>query len=516
MSRPGSAWWLFRHELRLIWAGAMAPRPNGRRALDAKSVAVWAVMVLGLHGAALMLLGEIPAGTQVGSARSIAFMIPLLVVGVLFMMATAMKAASEALFERGDFDLLFSSPVSTRSILAVRMAAIVGRVASIYLFFLAPLAHAGLLRGRPWLLAVYPVTLALAALTGALAMLITLGLVRLFGVRVARIAAQVLGPLFGALLFIGAQLVNTSLREPVLRIYTAVTPWLGADSPLGYAARAALGDWSAILLLAAVALVALVASTALLHGVFARGVQQSAGAATRASQSRAGLRLRFGRSQMHIIVAKELISIARDSQLISQVLLQTLYLVPLAAALFAKTGPSLAATTAAMVFLCASLASALTWIVVAAEDAPDLLASSPVDPALVARAKLLAVLLPVLALAALPILWVGVVHPMRGLIMLLTIGAGIVSAALIATWFARPAARGEFRQRARGNSLAGVFDLLTTSAWAATAYLLLHGTLQPTWTWYLLVGTGGTTACALLFLGLARLWRQPRSSAPAA
>lgn len=507
MSRPGSAWWLFRHELRLTWAGALAADAHGKRALDRKTVAVWSVMVLLLHAGALAVVHEVPALGAAPSPQMHAVMTAIVLVTGLFMMATAMKASSEALFERGDFDLLFSSPVPTRSIMTVRMAVVVGRVASIYLFFLAPLAHAGLVLGRPRLLAIYPATLALAALAAAAAMALTLALVRLFGARVARLVAQVLGPLFGAALFIGAQLTNTALREPALRAYEHVQPWLGASSAVGYAAGAVLGDPAAVAVLAAVALAALLGSTALLHGFFARGVQLAAGSARTAPRRAGTLRLRFGRGLVRAVMAKELTSIVRDPQLISQVLLQTLYLVPLAAALFANTGPSLPTVTAAMVFLCASLASALTWIVVSAEDAPDLLASSPADPALVARAKLLAVLLPVLSLAALPALWVALQHWLRGLFMLAAIGLASVSSAMIAFWFSRPASRAEFRTRARGNALSSVFDLLTTAAWAGAGFIVLDGLAKPAWNRFMSVGLAGTVVSALLILGLARLWR---------
>jgi ABC-2 type transport system permease protein len=510
MSRPGSAWWLLRHELRLMWAGTLASRRDGRRAPDRKTIAVWTVMVLALHGAAFAVIDLLPKVGGAASPQTHAAVGFIVLVTVLFMMASAMKASSEALFERGDFDLLLSSPLPTRSIMTVRMAVVVGRVAGIYLFFLAPLAHMGLALGRPRLLAIYPVVLALSALASVAAMLLTLGLVRLCGARAARMVAQVLGPLFGAALFIGAQLTNTALRAPALRAYEALRPWLGSASPVGYAASAVLGDPIAIALLSATALTALGAGTTLLHGYFARGVQLAAGSARVARAGRrsmGALRWRFGRGLVRTIVIKEWTSIARDPQLVSQVLLQTLYLVPLGAALFANSGPSLPATVTAMVFLCASLASSLTWIVVSAEDAPDLLASSPADPALVARAKLLAVLAPVLALAALPALWVALQHWLRGLVMLGTICMAIASSASIAFWFSRPAARAEFRARARGNALSGVFDLLTTSAWAATGYLLLHGLEQAAWTWYQSVGVIGTVLCALLFLGLARLWR---------
>ena len=49
-----------------------------------------------------------------------------------------------------------------------------------------------------------------------------------------------------------------------------------------------------------------------------------------------------------------------------------------------------AALAPAMVMLAATLASGLVWLTVAAEDAPELLASAPVDRGLLRRAKLVA------------------------------------------------------------------------------------------------------------------------------
>ena len=509
MNRPGSALWLLRHELRNGLADNFAPRADtGKRGIDKKSAAVWIAMIAGLHGAALFVLWEMPDfGRGVAAPSQLAGLTASILAGFLFMMASGMKASVEALYERGDLDLLLSSPVSSTSIFVVRLAGVFARIAGLYLFFLAPFANAGLVLGRPRLMAIYIVIAALSALAASLSMLLTLTLVRLFGVRKARLLAQALGPLFGALLFIASQLVSTAARDDMQRAAAVLTPMLGAESSWSLPARAALGEAAALLALTLAAAAALWTTAMLTHRFFVQGLQQAAGAARVAARPADGARYRFGRGLAHAVLVKEWLLIARDPQLISQVLLQLLYLVPLCAALFAETGASLASVGTALTFLCSSITGALTWIVMAAEDAPDLLAASPADAATIRRAKLLAALVPVLGLVALPLAWVGLRHPLAGLVMSGTVFAASLSAAMIVTWFARPAPRSGFIARARGNHLASVFDLLTTAGWAGTAYVLIHGTTLPGWPAHLLIGAAGTTLCALLALAAARVWR---------
>jgi ABC-2 type transport system permease protein len=513
INRPGSAWWLLRHELRLMRAQAMVVRPGGKRGLERKTILTWSVTLVLLHAAAFLIVLDAPVLSS-ASPGVVSVLAAMLAGIVLFMMASGMKAAYEAVYERGDFDLLFSSPLAPRSILAVRMLAVSGRVAGLYLVFFAPLANVSLALGNPRLLAIYPVTLAVATIAGALSMAITLLLVRLFGARVARMTAQVVGPLFGAALFVAGQLYGTPVGGPVERGAATLGSLIQPDGPAWLGARAALGEMGPVLTLVAGALAAYLAAVVILQRFFAHGVQQAAALYRKAAPASRPIRFRQRRGLLQVVLVKEWTLIARDTRLLSQVLLQMLYLLPLMAALLAKTGASLASLTVGITFLCASITSALSWIVVSAEEAPDLLASSPADPRMLARAKLIAVILPVLALLALPVLWTAMRQPLAALLMGTVIVCACLSAALIAFSFARPAARGDFKQRSRGNPLASLFDLLTMSAWAATAYLLVDAAARAAWTPFLLVGAGGSAACALLFLALARLWRQARPGGP--
>src|SRR5205807_2105707 len=82
-------------------------------------------------------------------------------------------------------------------------------------------------------------------------------------------------------------------------------------------------------------------------------------------------------------------------------LLQSLYMLPLVFVWMRNTSPQVLLAPA-VVMLSATLASGLCWLTVAAEDAPELLASAPVERGLLRRAKLVAGLLPVWAFAPPP------------------------------------------------------------------------------------------------------------------
>ncbi|WP_229425440.1 hypothetical protein [Massilia sp. Se16.2.3] len=105
---------------------------------------------------------------------------------------------------------------------------------------------------------------------------------------------------------------------------------------------------------------------------------------------------------MAIVVVKEWRLIARDPHLISQVLLQLLYLLPLCLVVFREGSLQLPGTGAGLTMLCGSLSAALASIILLAEEAPDLLHTAPANAAAVRFAKLAAAVMPVLALVALP------------------------------------------------------------------------------------------------------------------
>jgi ABC-2 type transport system permease protein len=482
-ARPGTAFWLLGHELRLFWRTALASGASGAHGGKERrrwrtlggGLAVW----LALHAGVFLLLRATGAATDAPPHQFVIAVSAILLATFLFMLSSALKASVEVLFDRGDMDLLLSSPLASTSIFSVKLAGIAIGITALYLFFLAPFAHVGLLLGQLRWLAVYPVLLAMAALAASMAMLLTLALVRWLGARRTRVVAQVIGAVAGALLFLLSQAGNFMAHDDgatapsaLMRMMSAGDT-IDADSLLWLPARAALGEPVEVALVAMAGLLAAWATVGLTHRFFVHGLQQAADG-NRATKRLEPIRYRFERSLFATIVVKEWRLIWRDPHLISQVLLQLLYLLPLCFLIFNKNAPHVAVTGAGLTMLCGSLSSALAWIVLLAEDAPDLLRTSPANAATVRLAKLAAAVAPVLVLAAAPIAWLTLQAPLAGACAAMTVGGAAASSSLITLWTGRSTTRSEFKSRGKRNIATSLLDVCSLLGWAALAWLLLR------------------------------------------
>jgi ABC-2 type transport system permease protein len=423
-----------------------------------------------------------------------------------------------ALFERGDLDLLLSSPLSSRSIFTVRLLGVILSGAAIYLFLFGPIVHVGLALGQFGWAGVYVVILTIATLMGCFGMLLTLALVRLLGARRTRVLAQVLGAVAGALLFLLSQsysmLSHTSQAGSAERTPRRMgeLPWLAPDSLLWLPGRAVLGDPLPMLAMALLGIAAFALTVGRTHRFFVHGLQQAAGSARAIGKPAGTMRLRFRRSLFDAVVVKEWRLIARDPHLISQVLLQLVYLVPLLFLIMGKNDAPGPAIGAGLALLCSSLTSSLAWIVISAEDAPDLLLSSPAAGRTIGLAKLAAVVMPPLLLVALPLLWLIAHAPLAGVLICFVVVASVLGAALIVKWQGRPALRSDFKSRGKENFVCMVFEGINTLCWGALGWLLvsLAGAGNGSAGW-MAMAAAGVLAASLLTLLLA--WLIPRRPA---
>jgi len=507
-ARPGTTWWLLRHELRLFWYAALtAGSRTGARRSNWRVIGLALLLWLALHGGVLVLLRATGAASGAAPRQFVVVISAALLAAFLFMLSSALKASVDTLFDRGDMDLLLSSPLPSRSIFGVKLIGMILGVAAFYLFFLTPFAHVGLYVGQYRWLALYPLLLALAALAASMAMLLTLALVRLLGARRTRVVAQVLGALAGALLFLLSQAGTLMSREdgpaaaPAMARVMSAAAAIDVDSLAWLPARAALGDPGALLSVALTGLLAALLTVRLTHGFFVRGLQQAAGIGATPTRRRS-VRYRFDRSLALVVVVKEWRLIARDPHLISQVLLQLLYLLPLCLIVFREGSQRLPATAAGLTMLCGSLAAALAWIILLAEDAPDLLQTAPASTATVRRAKLAAAIIPVLALVALPLLWLGWKAPVAGALTAITVCGAASSAALINLWTGRTTTRGEFKTRGKRNLVTSLLEVCSVLAWSGLTLLLLNAAAGAQVDRLFIAATG---IAAVVALGLAPL-----------
>ena len=192
---------------------------------------------------------------------------------------------------------------------------------------------------------------------------------------------------------------------------------------------------------------------------------------------------RFGTGLRRAIMAKEWRLMIRDPGLISQVLLRMIYIIPLAIVILTDqgrsgdgaislVGPIVAAGSA---LLAGQLSGSIAWIVISAEDAPQLLASAPVPIRGFWRAKLtVALLIPAILLT--PILLIfAVFDPLAAAIALPVAAAAAWSAAMINLWLQKPTKRSEFRRAWASTFGANMLELISSMSLAGFAGMAVGG-----------------------------------------
>jgi ABC-2 type transport system permease protein len=182
------------------------------------------------------------------------------------------------------------------------------------------------------------------------------------------------------------------------------------------------------------------------------------------------------------LVGKEWRLLRRDPLLLSQILMQLFYLLPLFLVFGTRLGEdgfdrfAVAGFSSGFVLLVTSLAASLAWLTVSAEDAPDLITSAPVSRDRIETAKAMAAGIPAALLLVPPAVGASiVVAPMAGFWLLLGGGAAIVSTCLIAIWHQTPGNRKQFRRRTRGSLLLNLGRSFVAMGWIGATALAVSG-----------------------------------------
>lgn len=485
----GGLAWLLAHEIRLFFFD-MASQKSGKpskRGLPKSSLILFVLIFLFFHWIAWLLVPKISPMLVNAPPLLVTGLSALIFLFFTFMLSTALTRSVRSLFERADMDLLLSSPISSQTIFSARLAGVVFACALIFLLFLAPFAHVGALRGHWIWLAIYPTVLTLAVIASSVAMLLTLVLVKLLGIRRTKTVAQIIGALTGAAVFLISQLFGSLGDQLRIPLQHKILPWfqhggsLGPDSWFSLPARALLGAPYELVFLAALGVVIFVFTAKTAHRFFILGVQQASGLGQinrkkpnslvkGSSSSAKESSHRFRSGLMMIVMVKEWRLIKRDPQLISRVLLQLLYLLPLFFVFF-RGKADIAGLAASMTFLVTSVANSLLWITVSAEDASDLLHCAPANLKKIRTAKLLAAILPALALLTPALIWLVPQQPLVAMYIFVICVFSMLSTSMIQLWHSKPASRSEFNRRANGSILAGILESATALAWGGVVFL---------------------------------------------
>jgi ABC-2 type transport system permease protein len=287
--------------------------------------------------------------------------------------------------------------------------------------------------------------------------------------------AQVVAAVIGAAFVIGLQVAaimsyGTLSRASVVESQVVVAHVPGLDSFVWWPARAALGDGFALAGVLALSLALLAAVIALVAPRFGEYAVTASSAATSTSRN-ACLSTKFhSTSPRGALRRKEWTLLRRDPWLVSQTLMQMLYLIPRAVLLWRSFGDGNGAYQLLVLVMAAGqLAGGPSWLAISGEDAPGLVATAPVPPSFVIRAKIEAVLGVIAVVFAPLVVMLAIASPWHALI---TCG-GIVVAAGAATsiqlWFRSQAKRSQFRRRQVSSRVATFAEVFSSIGWAATA-----------------------------------------------
>ncbi len=473
----GSFVWLVVHDLRLNWRRFADLFGGG---LGSRALVIAAAGLLVLHALAWPAVAFIAPFVAGDSPESRLLIGGGLVAIACWMFAQGLFAATRTLYDRGDLDLLYGSPVSPRRILAAKATAIalssLGSVAMLTL----PVANMGALRLGPHWLAVYPTLAAVALIATGLAVGTVIGLFTLVGPRRARFVAHMTGALVGGGFVLVAQVIAMlpeRMRSAVLavlipdaRLSDSAAPgliWLPVD--------ALLGDAGAMLVLLAAGC-GVFAASAVLGRRFAEASLAAVGTPSLSGHGRAARPIRFRGGVARSLRIKEWRLLLRDPSLFTQLALQIVYTIPLAVVLVRSDAlPIAIALTPAIVVITSQVAASLAWIAVSGEDAPELIASAPVEPKAVDVAKLSAIALPVLAVAAIPVAGLALTSPREAFLAFAFATGASAMTGLLNLWHPMPGNRRGMLRRHAQSKLVGLLEHVLAILWAIAAVLALLG-----------------------------------------
>src|ERR1700722_15259525 len=393
------------------------------------------------------------------------------VVSLCMILAQAMVSAMRMLYARADFELLFAAPVSATMVLGSRVVAVALDAAATAAFVLLPIANLASLLDRPAWLAIYVWLLAAALGCAGLGLVIALAFFVALGPRRARLYLQVTATLIGASFLLAAQafsLLPTTTRDVVGAAIVEPEPgsWRHHRGIFWFPVRAAIGDPAALLVWLSWGLVAILAA-----GVFFRNkvvtVANVAGSSLNDDTDRrtrpfhGGVAVALRRKERKLIV--------RDPWLLSQILLQVIYVLPISVVLWrggGVTGSVEVAVPPSIVVIAAQLSGSLAWVTISGEDAPEFLASAPVTRKAVDVHKLGAIVLPIGLFLALPILALAYFSPRSAIVAAGFATGAAASTAILNFWRQAPAKRGMVLRRHSQSRLVALLELVLTLIWA--------------------------------------------------
>ncbi|MCB1517252.1 MAG: permease [Hyphomicrobiaceae bacterium] len=478
MLQAGSLPWFAAHEFRLQWRDLTVMLTAGAPRRAVAILAVSLVFFTGMHWIASVLIGNwAKAGIEVDTAT----LAQLTGSGLLFAtmsLSQAMESVTRAYYSRADLDLILSSPASARALFIVRTGTIAVTSMLLMAAIMSPFVNMLVVYdGWKWL-AIYPVVAAISVFTTALAILITLALFRIAGPKRTRIIAQVLAAIVGAALIVGIQIAvifstgttsnaGAALSGAIMGLAPDVHSWIWTP------ARAATGDFAAMATTIIVAAAAIILTLALAAPGFARlALAANAIGQTRAATKHAP---KFrNASQAQMLRTKEWLLLIRDPWLMSQSLMQLLYLLPPAVLLwlnYGNSGGTLPIVAAIITMAAAQLAGGLAWLTLSGEDAHDLILTAPLRARDMLRAKIEAVLIAIGVIISPFVIAIAFIDLRIALTLFAGVAFATASSVIIQLMFRVRAKRSQFARRQTASRIATLLEAFVSITWAGATGL---------------------------------------------
>jgi ABC-2 type transport system permease protein len=483
VNKPGTLVWFARHELRLTWRDGISMMTAGRPGRGWKLAVGLTTFILCMHAVAFYALRR-------ASALAIEHDLPTLIattctilLSAAAMLSQAMESVTRIFYTRSDLELILSSPARTERLFAIRMATIILSVGVMSLFLLGPFIDMlAWLRGPRWL-GGYGVVFAVSLTMTAVAIVLTVALFRTIGPKRTRLAAQIAAALVGGAFIVGLQLAamfstGTMSRFVFLRSRIVEEHVPNMDSAFWWPARSALGDLPALgaVFIASLALFLLVAA---IYAPRFAGYTIEASSISQRRDHRKAIHLPFRvRNASAALRRKEMLLLLRDPWLMSQSLMQLLYLIPpafLLAKSFALSGRVAVILVPILIMAAGQLAGGLAWLTISGEEAKDLVQTAPVLPSRVLHAKIEAVMECILVVFCPFVICLALFSPAQAIIAAFGIAASAVSSAMIQLWFRSQAKRSHFRRRHTSSRIATFAEAFSSIVWAAAGAVAASG-----------------------------------------
>jgi ABC-2 type transport system permease protein len=505
---PGSLLWFARFEARLAWRDALSMMTGGhvrrRRTLAIGLVA----LLFFLHVVAYFVLHFVTGAVRPDLPTLVIVMAGILLSGSA-MLAQAMETVTRTFYIRSDLELILTAPLQPTKLFAVRIAAMALTAALMSVFVMGPFINVLAFRGGVHWLGAYGVLVAVSIASTALAVAFTILLFRIMGPARTRLIAQIAAAIIGGMFVIGLQVAamlstGTLSRLALLTSADFLNRVPDIGSVFWYPARAAMGEAYPLALLLGGSALTYLLITARYAPRFADYALTASSRSDTAERQRSSCRDFRVAHVSSALRDKERKLLLRDPWLISQSMMQLLYLIPPAVLLWHNFGNGSAAIVLVpiLIMTAGQLAGGLAWLTISGEDAPDLVLSAPVKSSHLLRAKI-EVVMQCVGVVLLPFVAALAMLSLRpAMIAAVGIAAAAASATAIQLWFRSQSKRSHFRRRHTSSRIATFSEALVSVMWAAAG----AAALVSTWLAAIVV------VIALAILGCVRALSPARAS----